>query len=52
MKQTKVTSKFSVLHSSKNSRIGFAAEPTVMYDMSAKFLTSPQAFHNQGEKIQ
>lgn len=39
------TSKFSVLHSSKNSKIGCAADPTVMYTIKARFFTSPQAYH-------
>ena len=48
--EVRFTSKFSVPHSSRNSRIGFAADPTVMYDMSAKFFTSPQAFEKRREK--
>src|SRR4051794_24408633 len=34
---------FSMFHSSKNSMIGAAADPTVMYDISDKFFTRPQA---------
>jgi hypothetical protein len=37
------TSKFSVPHSSKNSRMGYAADPTVMYTINARFFTNPQA---------
>jgi len=43
MKEITSTSKFSVPHSSKNSRIGYAAEPTVMYTIKARFFTSPHA---------
>ena len=38
-----ISSKFSVAHSSRKVRIGSGAEPTEMYAISAKFLTSPTA---------
>jgi hypothetical protein len=48
-KNKKQTSKFSVPHSSKNSKIGFAAEPTVMYTIKARFFTKPQAYAQDTE---
>jgi hypothetical protein len=36
-----ISSKFSMLHSSKNSRIGDGCDPTDMYAMRAKFFTRP-----------
>eukprot|EP00964_Phaeocystis_antarctica_P006426 scaffold3475_cov91-Phaeocystis_antarctica.AAC.1 len=39
-----ISSRFCTPHSSRNSRIGSAAEPTEIYAMSAKFFTSPTAW--------
>ena len=36
-----ISSKFSMLHSSKNSKIGEGWLPTDIYAMSAKFFTRP-----------
>lgn len=38
------TSRFSMVHSSRNWRIGSACVPTEMYDMRARFFTSPHAW--------
>ena len=37
------SSRFSMLHSSKNSRMGEGWEPTDMYAINARFLTKPTA---------
>merc|ERR1740139_1933047 len=39
-----ISSRFCTPHSSRNSRIGSAAEPTEIYAISAKFFTSPTAW--------
>ena len=39
-----ISSKFSIVHSSKNSRIGLGWEPTEMYAIKAKFFTRPTAW--------
>ena len=38
-----ISSRFSMLHSSKNSRIGDGCEPTEMYAIKARFFTRPTA---------
>mmetsp|Transcript_30596 Transcript_30596/g.90860 ORF Transcript_30596/g.90860 Transcript_30596/m.90860 type:complete len:303 (+) Transcript_30596:1263-2171(+) len=38
-----ISSRFSVAHSSRNSRMGSGAEPTEMYAIRERFLTSPTA---------
>jgi hypothetical protein len=38
-----ISSRFSVFHSSRNSRMGALGDPTEMYAMSARFFTSPHA---------
>lgn len=38
-----ISSRFSMLHSSRNSRIGDGCEPTEMYAIRARFFTSPTA---------
>lgn len=39
-----ISSKFSIVHSSKNSKIGLGWEPTEMYAINAKFFTRPTAW--------
>lgn len=39
-----ISSKFSMVHSSKNSKIGLGWEPTEIYAIKAKFFTSPTAW--------
>ena len=41
MAEGAISSKFSILHSSKNSKMGEGCEPTEMYAMSARFFTKP-----------
>ena len=43
MAEGAISSRFSILHSSKNSRIGLGWEPTLMYAINAKFFTNPTA---------
>ena len=39
-----ISSKFSIVHSSRNSKIGLGCEPTEMYAINAKFFTKPTAW--------
>jgi len=39
-----ISSRLSVAHSSRNSSTGADAQPTEMYDISARFFTSPHAW--------
>lgn len=39
-----ISSKFSIVHSSKNSKIGLGWEPTEMYAIKARFFTRPTAW--------
>ena len=38
-----ISSKFSIVHSSRNSKIGLGCEPTEIYAIKAKFFTKPTA---------
>lgn len=39
-----ISSRFSIVHSSKNSKMGLGCEPTEMYAIRAKFFTNPTAW--------
>jgi hypothetical protein len=43
MAEGAISSRFSILHSSKNSRIGDGCDPTEMYAISARFFNRPIA---------
>ena len=43
MAEGEISSKFSILHSSKNSRIGDGCDPTEIYAINERFFTKPTA---------
>ena len=43
MAEGEISSKFSILHSSKNSRIGDGCDPTEIYAINDRFFTKPTA---------
>mmetsp|Transcript_28574 Transcript_28574/g.54589 ORF Transcript_28574/g.54589 Transcript_28574/m.54589 type:complete len:208 (-) Transcript_28574:1371-1994(-) len=44
MTEGEISSRFSVFHSSRNSRMGAEGDPTEMYAISARFFTRPHAW--------